>query len=404
MRVDLTRLARGGEDGSAASAALAAPASGKELHRLRVLRRLVEDGPVSRVELSRRTGLAPATVNRLVAELADQGLVVDAGEDQRTGGRPSRLVEVNRRHGCLLAVDVADRHTDLAWFDLTGQLIGRSRLMPAPATGEPRVDHTARTVRAAVDGPDRPAVLAVGVSVPGPVDRDGEVVFAPSLGWSHVPLARTLGTGMSRTLVVENDANLIALAEYLDGAWGDARSLVCIAVFDGVGSGIVENGRVWRGASGTAGQFGRMLTEVRSLRRTYEGFGDLELRLGRVGIAQRAARLSLIDPATHDPLGDLMHAVRDGDPAAARFLAEVLDEYAFSLVNVCAILAPDVITFSGAFAPFAHLVLPGLRARLGQQVAEVPRVVTAATGEDGPLLGAAASAFQAAGGLAGLMR
>jgi len=128
------------------------------------------------------------------------------------------------------------------------------------------------------------------------------------------------------------------------------------------------------------------------------------LRLGRAGIAQRAARQSLVDLASPDPLADLMHAVRDGDPDATRFLDEVLDEYAFSLVNVCAILAPDVITFSGAFAPFAHLVLPGLLARLRQQVADVPRLVTAATGQDGPLLGAAASAFQAAGGLAGLMR
>jgi predicted NBD/HSP70 family sugar kinase len=382
---------------------IAKPRVATHLHRLAVLETIRAQGPISRIDVARRTGLAPATVNRLAAGLVEAGLVVDVGEDARTGGRPSRLLGFNDAFGCLLAVDVADRHTDVAWVDLAGRIVREQRHVAPAATGEARRAGAIRAIDEALADPTSPPVLAIGMSVPGPVDEDGVVVFAPSLGWHGVPLRAQVAENTGLVTVVENDANLIALAEYVHGPWAGIRSLVAIAVFDGVGSGIVENGRVWRGADGTAGQLGRMLTEVRSLSRTYEGFGDLEMRLGRVGIVVRAHSEGLVADEDPSRLDEIVARVAAGDAGAGRFLDEILGEYAFSLVNVCAILAPEVIAFAGLFDDWADAVIPRLREQIHRQVIRMPRLERASSGGRGAVLGAARRAFEEYGSLEGLL-
>ena len=93
-------------------------------------------------------------------------------------------------------------------------------------------------------------------------------------------------------VVVENDANLIAVAEHRHGVAQGASSLVSIAVFEGIGSGIIANGQLWR-AVRPGGQLGRMLLSTEALKRVYSGFGDLETSLGSIGIARRAAAAGL---------------------------------------------------------------------------------------------------------------
>ena len=379
------------------------PQASTHLHRLAILECIRELGPISRVDVARRTGLAPATVNRLAAAMAETGLVVDVGEDASTGGRPSRLLGFNDGYGCLLAVDVTDRHTDVAWVDLAGRVVREQRFVADEPRGEARRAATIAVIDEALADPASPPVLAVGISVPGPVDHDGLVVFAPSLDWHGVPLRADVTQDTGLVAVVENDANLIALAEYAYGPWAGIRSLFGIAVFDGVGSGIVENGRLWRGADGTAGQFGRMLTEVGSLARTYEGFGDLELSLGRTGIVARAQHAGLVPDDDLGRLDELFARVVAGEPRASGFMDEILSEYALSLVNVCAILAPEVVTFAGLFDGWADVVIPRLREQIRRQVIRMPRMERVSTGPGGAIRGAALLAFEECGALEGLL-
>ncbi|MGO1738623.1 MAG: ROK family transcriptional regulator [Actinomycetaceae bacterium] len=368
----------------------------------RVLSCIRDNGPISRVDVARRTGIAPATVNRWVARMTGVGLLRDAGADLGTGGRPSVLVEINEHHGVVLVVDVADRHIDIAHLDLLGDTISESRVPTSASTATERLDEVLGLVTeaAATDGPP---VLALGVSVPGPVDPDGTVLFAPSLDWHDVPLGRLLTESTGVSVVVENDANLIALAEYSRGGWEGVQSLVTVAIFDGVGMGIVEGGRVWRGATGAAGQFGRMLFSPDSLGSTFAGFGDLELHLGRVGIAARAARRGLVPTGEPHQVDPLLELAEGGDDGAVELLGEILDDYAFALVNVCALLEPDVVVLSGLFDTWGELVIPQLRERMLGQVITMPRLERSGLGDAAALRGAGLLALEARGGLPSLI-
>lgn len=373
-------------------------------NRERILRCIWEDGPLSRITIGRRTNLAPATVNRLTASLVDAGLVREAGSDLTTGGRPSLVLEFNERAALILTVDVADEHTDVAFVDLRSEIVERTRHDARGHDAQARVDQVVRLVAEALTQPLAGAVIAVGISIPGPVDPDGTVVFAPSLEWHDVPLRRMIATLTSLPIRVENDANLIAVAEQSLGSWRGTSSLVAIAVFNGIGSGIVEDGQLWRGASGAAGQIGRMLVDTRSLDREYAGFGDLETHLGLRGLVARAAARGLLDPTTgRTGIDDLFRDFEKGDRAAVEFLSQVFDQFALSLVNLCALLSPEVIVFAGLFDTWSPVVLPELASRLRDHVVYMPQLEPVSVGEHSALLGAAWLAFESAGSLESLV-
>lgn len=365
-------------------------------NRAAVLQAARESHGASRAELAEHTGLSVATVSRAVAALIDAGLLVEESAVGPAGGRPLGRVQVDDRAATVLAVDVADRHTTLALVDLGGAVRESRRIESPPTDPDARLRHTLDAVEEAWGAAERRPV-AVGVAIPGPVQPDGAIDFAPALRWRGIRIGDLLRERIRVPVAVANDANLIALAESRWGAHRDASSLVALAVFEGIGSGIVEAGRVVEGSRGFAGQIGRMLLDARPIEHD-DDFGDLEAQLGAVGIARRA-RLDGIALDGDDPFAALFARLdAAGDPAAT-LAHRVLDEFAVAIANLCAVLDPDVVVLAGRFAPLAGAIVPQLEQRLSSRVLHVPRLVPPSTAADGALLGAAAVAIDAFGPL-----
>lgn len=366
-----------------------------------ILRELVANGAMARAELAVRTGVSVATASRAVADLTAAGLVRLEGAGDTTGGRPRHLIFLEPRAAATLAVDVADTHTQCALISLTGELLWQECHPHLHHTGEDRLAHTitvtTSATRSASAHCDR--LLAVGMSVPGPVFPAGTVQFAPVLGWHDVPLAEQVSQQIGAPVTVGNDANLIALAESAYGADRDATALVAIAVFAGIGSGMVFNGAVWDGSRGASGQLGRMLMSGQAARNVYAGFGDLETQLGSYGIARRAQKAGIALEPNVNVFKQVLVDLPKRNLAARKLADEVLSEFAMALINVCALLDPEVIVFAGEFVPISQVVLPQLARRIEGRVVHAPRLLAASTAVPGALLGAAILARSAFGPL-----
>ncbi|MGC5075867.1 ROK family protein [Agrococcus sp. DT81.2] len=371
-------------------------------NRASVLAAARSAGDASRAELASATGLSVATVSRAVAALIDAGLLVEQSAVGPAGGRPLGRVRVDDAAATVLAVDVADHHTTLALVDLGGTVRWSDRLDDAPAAPDERLAHTLRAIEDAWRAPllRRPPV-AVGVAIPGPVQADGTIDFAPALHWHGIRLGDLLRQRLDAPVAVGNDANLIAVAESRWGEHRDATSLMALAVFEGVGAGIVEHGRILEGSRGFAGQIGRMLVGPDSIDRLYVDFGDLESQLGSTGLVRRAVADGIDLPGV-EPFAAVFAAVGEDSPAGV-LARRVLDEFAVALANVCALLDPEVIVLAGRFAPLAGTVIPELERRLTGRVLHIPRLAPATTAGDGALLGAAAIAVDAFGSLERLL-
>lgn len=363
-------------------------------NRASVLRVLRHSDPLSRAEIADRTELSLATVSRSVNDLMQMGLVCKAGSLDRTGGRPRAQFSLSSNAVATLAVDVADHHTEVALIGLAGNVIMRQIYQVGDSDPTARLSHTIDTVTSAYAQASKssPKVIAVGVSIPGPVQADGTIDFAPSLQWHNVRLGSILQQELDVPVAVHNDANLIAIAESTYGEVRNPSALVALAVFEGVGSGLVFNGRLWHGSRGSSGQIGRMLLSLGAIKNIYVGYGDLESHLGSEGIRSRAVEAGLeIDPE-EEIFRELFLVQAQKSSTARALVSQVLDEFAMALVNVCALLDPEVIVLAGRFSTLTDYLIPELGRRLEGRVLHAPRLIGESTPIPGALLGASLAA------------
>ncbi len=372
-----------------------------QYNRMRIIQTLVAGGQLSRVEIARLTRMSPATVNRLTTSLMAQDLVVEAGSNEATGGRPSLMVRFNPDARSILAIDMWEGAIEVALLNLAGEEIERDRILLDGTDAQSKLNLLVETV-AEWDAREGDHLAAVGVSVPGPVSEDGVVLIAPALQWYDLQVVSPLQAVTRAPVTVENDVNLIALAEYLNLESANHKTLVAMAVFQGVGAGIVEDGRLWRGNHGAAGQFGRMLRDVSGLKHQRYGFGHLETELGEQGLLQRAINARVVSPEV-DSADSVFRAAEEGDLEALAMVESVADDYAFHLVNVCAMIAPDIVVFGGLFERWSELLIPMIAERLQGNVVHMPELRTAALGDEGKIIGAGMFALRQAGGIRSLL-
>lgn len=372
-------------------------------NREEILSHLVDGTTLSRVELSRRTGLSPATVNRLTAAMTESGLLTEVGSDVTTGGRPSLLLQLDPAARRLLAADITPHAVHLAETDVFGTVMVRAIVKTEPGDSRSTADTLVDAIveYLASRPAQSPEVVAIGISVPGPVTEDQVVTVAPALDWYDLDLGARIGGRISPAPVVENDVNLIAFGEYFRGVAYRPQSLLAIATFEGVGAGIVEDGRLWRGTGGGAGQFGRMLVNESGLHHDRRGFGQVESQLGSTALHARAIR-SGVFAAGQGSADELFSLASSGHAAARMLFEQAMDEYAFALVNVCAVVAPQVVVFDGLLGRWSTLVVPALESRLRGNVLHQPELLPAALHGAGKLVGAALYALERRGGLLSL--
>ncbi|WP_309485715.1 MULTISPECIES: ROK family transcriptional regulator [Micrococcaceae] len=215
-------------------------------------------GSQSRADVARVTGLTRVTVSDLVAELIDEGLVIELG--QRTGvrpGKPATLLDINRGGFQIVGIDLSDNRVFRgAMLDLDGKILSRAEIALENSTG---AEATAKAVALAelLITQATATVIGIGVGSPGIVDLEGVVLSAPNLGWENERLRAKLSASCGLPVVVSNDANVAVFAEH---SFGEAKSdIMLIRIGHGLGSGILLGGRLLFGSRFAAGEIGHVV-------------------------------------------------------------------------------------------------------------------------------------------------
>lgn len=365
-----------------------------------ILEALRDNGPLSRPQIGVHTGLSPATVNRLTAQLLREGAIVTHGHEPSTGGRPSILLRYGGRSRLVAVLRVGATRTAGALVDFDGTVVHRTERRAASAADSPdraalRLDETLSVVdELLADAQERGQPgRAVGVSVPGVVtgaDGEGRVTWAPALDWREVPVGSLIHERTGLPVIVENDANVLAVGELYRGAAQGVRDLVALVLGTGLGVGIIADGRLYRGSRAAAGEVGYMLLERASLSRLFPGFGDLESRVGSAALARLARERGLHrHRSAAITAADVFELVRGGNTEATALLDEMLDYLALAVANLCTVLDPELVVVGGAMGRSAGQIIPGLRDRLVGRIPHVPRLAPSALGEDAAMIGAA---------------
>jgi hypothetical protein len=236
----------------------------RDANRNQLIDALRRRGPSSRQELVVETGISRATLVKLLPDLLDSGLVVEtaAGGPQRagrTGRRPGALA-LNPELGSIVCVALRGESIEVAIADMAAgiQYVERQPMnTPFTSTTE-AFDRASAMVdeTIAASGVDRASLLAVGLSVPAPIDRRTMAVTTKGIlrNWNASNPGEEMRSRVSLPVLVDNDANLAALAELRFGAGQGCDDFIYVLVAGGIGSALVLNGRLYRGATGMAGE------------------------------------------------------------------------------------------------------------------------------------------------------
>jgi predicted NBD/HSP70 family sugar kinase len=224
-----------------------------------VLNYVREREPISRAEISRETNLQRSTISAIVESLKIEGLVEEIGEGESTGGRRPTLLRLHTKEPIALGVSITPTCTTIATSDLAGRVISQREFFTDPNPTK-TFDEVIKTLREFLL--QNHGVEGAGVSLPGLVDpTTGTLVYVPYFQWRNLPVGEMIKSAIGLPVIIDNDANAVALAELWFGRpeVTDARDFILVLVAEGVGTGIVFDGQIYRGQCGAAGEFGHMI-------------------------------------------------------------------------------------------------------------------------------------------------
>ncbi|GIG70599.1 ROK family transcriptional regulator [Phytomonospora endophytica] len=367
----------------------------------RVARALREAGPSTRAELVSRTGLSRPTVSAALTELGEAGL---AGEEpkaaaQATGGRRAALVSLSRSAGLAVGVDIGRRHVRVAVADL-GQRILTECSEPLDRDADDRPAHVLDRTTSMVDGAlaevgaVRGDIVGVGLGIPVPLTRLG-VLGSPTLlpAWADLVPASELSARLGVPVHADNDANLGALGEQRWGAGRGTKVFVYVKLATGVGAGLVFDGVLFRGITGTAGELGHITLDAHGPVCQCGNRGCLELYVGGRALLDHARHTH----PTLSALSELTALAAEGDPRLRRILNDAGGHLGIALGGLVNLVNPELIAVGGELGAAAQLFLDPLRTGLTSTAmpaaAEAVHIAPAALGDRATALGGVALAL-----------
>jgi predicted NBD/HSP70 family sugar kinase len=262
---------------------------------MRVLDVVLRNGRISRANIAKELGLTRSTASSIVAGLADEGLLIDDNSEEDKGagtGRPGTFVRLNAEHALFVGADIGVGRVCTVALGLDALPIAEQIQTFDVDTATPdtligMVVDSVRQIEADVGERFTSRVLCV--TIPGLIDKAGNVLRAPFLGWRNEPLLDKLRgrlPGFS-TVVAENDANAFAFADAFLQRNAYADSEIYLFLDAGVGGAIIKDGQLVRGVDGYAGEFGHVIigdegfVQLATPKGSIESFIGLEAVLAR---------------------------------------------------------------------------------------------------------------------------
>ena len=316
----------------------------------------------SRSALTELSGLSRATVDQKLAGLIDAGLIRETEETLPSGGRPTRALDLNRDFAVVLCADIGEQHIRVAVTDLQPRILAEISetfdILLGPAVVLSWIEEQFEALLSRI-GKTTGDVLGIGIGLPAPVDYANGRVVGPSVmvGWDNFEIRQYLEEKFSVPVYAENDVNLLALSDHRQRRT-NVSEMVFVKVGTGIGSGIITEGRLYRGAQGAAGDIGHIqfAREPAPLCRCGK-IGCVEARAAGWAIA-RELRKEGIEAHT---ARDVTRLVELGQPLAIHLVREsgrILGEVMTSLVSI---LNPQMIVIGGTLAVVNDHLLAGIR-------------------------------------------
>ena len=338
----------------------------RDINRQIVLNYVREREPISRATIARETALQRSTISEIVEALTGEGLVEEIGEGKSTGGRRPTLLRLRTVGAIAIGVNITPTCTTIASSDLAGVVVQQEAFPtdPAPAGTLNRIIEIIRKFS------DQSSIEGVGVSIPGLVTpATGNVIFVPYFKWRDLPIGEMISQSTGLPVTIDNDANAVALAELWFGRpeVRDARDFIFVLVADGVGTGIIFDGQVYRGVRGAAGEFGHMI--VGSNAPVLCSCGNDDCWEAFASERAATARYNRLSGGSSAPnFATVIERALDGEQKARAALTETARYLGIGISNLVVGFSPEAVIVGGAITRAWPLIEKALTEKIERSV------------------------------------
>ena len=369
-----------------------------------VLNALRLHAPISRADLANLTKLNRSTITNIVNVLINDGLVLELNAMESKIGRPGIALSLRPDGGAVIGVEIGVGFISVILTDFVANILWREwKEFPLQSTQLDVISQAEELIDQAVSFADtkKLTLLGIGLGVPGLVNvQEGELLFAPNLGWRNVPLRQLLSQRFHMSIYIENEANLGALGEYYFGVGRNVENIIYLSSGVGLGGGLIINGQLFKGGRGFAGEIGHIQRDPQGELCGCGRRGCWESQVGPRAVLQRVKRSIEADSKKTDAdLDDLtFNQVVDralkGDQLCRSAMEKVGEDLGSGIADLANIFNPEMVIIGGAFSYGRAIILPVLEKIIADEtlpaVKENLRVIVSEQGADACVLGAIA--------------
>ena len=365
----------------------------RDINKRVVLNLIRTRQPVSRADLARLCGLQRSTVSLIVEELIEERWVLEGATGRLPRGRRPTFLRLNDER-VIIGVDIRPTQITVVLADANARFLTQE-VLPTPADSGVAIDGLIARIQRLIRSCEGRKIEGIGISLPGRVAIGSErLVFAPNLKWPELDIRTPVEKATGLEVELENAANACVLA----AVWFDqmdSRNLVVVTVSEGIGTGVYVNGRLARGFSGMAGEFGHLPLDPEGplcgcgSRGCWEVFGSNRAAL-RYYFESSAQPAGLSFP-------DLLTLADQGDGLAAKALEKMARYLGRGMRMIVAGLDPEQIVVIGDLTRSWHRFGPIIEAEVRAQVlpgAAAPRLIPGHEGGMARLRGTVALVLQ----------
>jgi predicted NBD/HSP70 family sugar kinase len=375
-----------------AKSQIARPNTIRDINKQIVLTYIRDLAPISRADIARETALQRSTVSAIVDDLLFDGLIEEIGTGDSTGGRKPTLLKIRTDIPVAVGVDMTPRTTTIALADLAGRVLQKETFPTSPD-----VDFMSAQIIEKIEkyvSKNKKHNLEIGISVPGVADQTtGNVRYIPYFQWSNWDIAAQIADKTNLHVTVDNDANAIALAELWFGAefTKKARNFIAVWVGEGIGTGIIFDGQIYRGEKGAAGEFGHMIIGENApvkcscgSRNCWEAYASEKAAVSRYQNQFKKNKPDNID------MEQLIERANAGEREAVRALKETAKYLGIGISNLIIGFSPQAVVISGTIVKAWDLIkdeIENMSERSVRQGLPHPVISASSLGDSPTLMG-----------------
>src|SRR6056297_2605338 len=342
----------------------------KNLNQSSILRLIDEYGPISRKELSEKTEYSAATISNHVKTLIEEGFVIEKEKGLSSGGRKPVFLTINPNKGYIIGVDIEVSKVRIVSFNLKLKVEQKIEFyIEKKNTPDDILEKIVDNIKKIMDkrNIDEYDLLGIGFAVPGLVNKDRDLLeFAPNLGCKEEKISEYMNEKFKVPIFVENEANAAGIGEK-EFNYDKEINMVYVSINEGIGCGLIFNGKLYRGASGNAGEFGHIIIESESQRSCHCGNkGCWETLASENYIYDRYVEITADKSLNIDQIYEKIKDNKQNEEIIKLF-KNVGENIGIGLANIINSLSPDLMVIGGNILKIKEYLDPEIKKTINEK-------------------------------------